>query len=289
MNYLFECYGGPSNFIIVGTEQVSETILILVNQCIKQLNIKYSDIESVTLGTTGAGRRSDAELLENDFLAFCKAKNITINNFNVVSDAIIALEGAFSGKTGSILIAGTGSIMFGKDEEGTIHRVGGFGRFIGDEGSGYSLGRKGLNAVAKFLDGRGKPTKLYNRLTEYYGVVTIDDLINLVYKKNFDIASFGKEVLESADNDSDLVAREILIAEIDEVTLHIKTMYEKLKIHDMRLSYIGSLIDRDSIYSRALNDRLYQNFPKIKVQKPELSPAKGAILIGLKSIKSKSK
>ncbi len=64
---------------------------------------------------------------------------------------VLLLKDAFSGKAGSILIAGTGSIMFGKDEAGEIHRVGGFGRFIGDEGSGYRIGRIGLNAVATIL------------------------------------------------------------------------------------------------------------------------------------------
>lgn len=51
-----------------------------------------------------------------------------------------------------------GSILFGKDEKGVIHRVGGFGRLIGDEGSGYSIGRKALNAVSKSSDGRGEET-----------------------------------------------------------------------------------------------------------------------------------
>ena len=50
--------------------------------------------------------------------------------------------------------------MFGKDEAGEIHRVGGFGRYIGDEGSGYRIGRIGLNAVARYFDGRSKSTKI---------------------------------------------------------------------------------------------------------------------------------
>ena len=159
-NCLYECFSSPSNFLILGTQKVSETILVLVDECKTKLKINYKDVECILIGTTGAGRRSDAERLENDFNNFVKSKNIEIKNFRVESDARIALEGAFSGKPGSILIAGTGSIMFGKDADGSIHRVGGFGRFIGDEGSGYSIGRKALTAIAKEFDGRGSKTIL---------------------------------------------------------------------------------------------------------------------------------
>ncbi len=84
---------------------------------------------------------------------------VPIKKFVVESDARVALEGAFSGNPGSILIAGTGSIMFGKDSKGNIHRVGGFGRILGDEGSGFHIARSGLTAVAKQFDGRGERTR----------------------------------------------------------------------------------------------------------------------------------
>lgn len=278
--FLFECFGGPSNFIMIGTQVVSETILSLINQCTESLKIRHEDIEAVVLGTTGAGRRADAELLEKDFLAHCEKQNIRIKDFHVISDALAALEGAFSGKPGSILIAGTGSIMFGKDPQGVIHRVGGFGRFIGDEGSGYSLGRKGLTAVAKAFDGRGDQTKLSDKLRDKFGIKSLDDLITLIYKNNFDIASFAKVVIDTAD-EGDLVARYIIIEEIEALALHIQTMFEKFNVHKMRLAFIGSLITNRNIYSNALYDKMYTDFPQIKVIEPELNPAQGALIVGM--------
>ncbi|MGQ9799978.1 MAG: N-acetylglucosamine kinase, partial [Ignavibacterium sp.] len=130
----FETSGGPTNFLMLGTDKVAETILGLIHQCVINLNIKYEDIAAIVLGTTGGGRKTDAEDLEKAITHLAAHKRILLNKFQVESDARIALEGAFSGKPGSILIAGTGSIMFGKDSKGVIHRVGGFGRFIGDEG-----------------------------------------------------------------------------------------------------------------------------------------------------------
>lgn len=278
--FLFECFGGPSNFIMIGSQVVSETLLSLLKQCAETLNIGFEDIESVVLGTTGAGRRTDAETLEKDFIEYCKSKNITINHFYVISDALAALEGAFSGKPGSILIAGTGSIMFGKDSQGSIHRVGGFGRFIGDEGSGYSLGKKGLTAVARAFDGRGNETKLALKLQTMYNINSLDDLITLIYKKNFDIASFGKVVIDTA-NEGDLVSRYILIDEVEELTLHIKSMYAKLQTREMKLVFIGSLLTNWNIYSNALQDKIITEYPNVKVVRPELNPAQGALIVGM--------
>ncbi|NOX67471.1 MAG: hypothetical protein GXO85_17125, partial [Chlorobi bacterium] len=115
MNVLSELVGGPSNFLVFGVDEVTESLFNLITDSIKQAGINTSEIDSVLLGTAGAGRREDAERLEKSFIQKVTEVNLPIKKFVVESDARIALEGAFSGKSGSILIAGTGSIMFGKD------------------------------------------------------------------------------------------------------------------------------------------------------------------------------
>ncbi|OGU73782.1 MAG: hypothetical protein A2V93_02820, partial [Ignavibacteria bacterium RBG_16_34_14] len=180
----YETTGGPSNFLVFGLDKVSETIFNLIDDCINKLNCGFEDLVSVVLGTAGAGRKEDVERLEEHLLNYAKSKQVLIKDFKVVSDARIALEGAFSGRPGSILISGTGSIMFGKDSKGEIHRVGGFGRFIGDEGSGYSTGKKGLAALSKFYDGRGKLTMLSKLVANHFKIYDSEMLINAVYKNN---------------------------------------------------------------------------------------------------------
>ena len=151
---LNECYGGPSNFLTAGIEPVCTTLWEVINKCIQKTSAIFEEIDIIVIGTTGAGRRIDAERLESEFKNYISKQNKKPKQFHVESDARIALEGAFTGKPGSILIAGTGSIMFGKDALGNIHRVGGFGRYLGDEGSGYVLGKIVLAAVSKEFDER---------------------------------------------------------------------------------------------------------------------------------------
>jgi len=281
---LHECYGGPSNFLVQGLEPVSSTLFNLINSCEERLKISIEEIDIVLLGTTGAGRRTDAERLEQGFANYISKQKTKLNLFRVESDARIALEGAFSGKPGSILIAGTGSIMFGKDVQGNIHRVGGFGRYLGDEGSGYSLGKKGLATVSKEFDGRGQKTFISILLKEKYKIDSSEILITEIYKNNFDIASVAPLVIEAAEN-NDEIAKKIIEDETDELLLHISTMHSKLREKILYIAFIGGIITNKNIYSNTLQKKVSENLPNVIVKEVENSPAMGAVLMAKQILK----
>ncbi len=278
LNVISEKVGGPSNFLMLGTETVTETIIQLIESCVKDSELDFHSISSIVLGTTGGGRRTDAEILENSIFNYARQKNLPISLFRVESDARIALEGAFSGKSGSILIAGTGSIMFGKDKNGTIHRVGGFGRFLGDEGSGFRLGQKGLNAVAKQFDGRGEKTLLSEYVYHEFSIKSPEELITEIYRNNFDIASVAPLVIRAAEN-SDKIAQEIIETESVEVILHISSMKRKLNEKILLLSFIGSLLTKDNYYSYLIKEKIVQQFDDVLIKEAENPPEIGAVIM----------
>lgn len=278
LNPVYETTSRPSNFLVIGTEKVSETILNLINECLSNQKISSDDVAAIVLGTTGGGRRNDAELLENQIIKDSTKEGFTINKIRIESDARIALEGAFSGKPGSILIAGTGSIMFGKDAEGQIHRVGGFGRFIGDEGSGYRIGRKGLNAVAREYDGRRKSTKITDLLAQEFSISSPEELITEVYRNNFNIASVAPLVFNAAES-GDIIAQRILENEADELLLHITAMKSKLKVENLKVSLIGSLLTTANYFSYLFNEKVVRNFNDVQIKEAEHSPEFGAALM----------
>ena len=275
---VYETTGGPSNFLVIGTEKVSETILNLIQDCISSQKISANDIDGIVLGTTGGGRRSDAEVLESQIIKDASQISIALNKLRVESDARIALEGAFSGKEGSILIAGTGSIMFGKDDKGEIHRVGGFGRFIGDEGSGYRIGRIGLNAVARYFDGRAKQTKIADLLEQEFSISSSEELITVVYRNNFNIASAAPLVFDAAES-GDKIAQRILEDEADELMLHISAMRVKLNVPLLKVSLIGSLITTANYFSYLFNEMVVRKFNDVQVKEAEHAPEFGAAIL----------
>jgi glucosamine kinase len=275
LNPLFTCQGGPSNFLIIGTKKVSATILSLILESIDHLKISAAEIQAILIGTTGAGRTSDANKLKNEFITFAHSKGYSFNSFHVDSDARIALEGAFSGKPGALLIAGTGSVIFGKDRNNKIHRVGGFGRLLGDEGSGNTLGRKGLNQVAKEFDGRGEKTLMTEFLKRDFGIVDSAHLITEVYRNNFDLATFAPRVFEAAKF-GDSIAIKVLEEEIDELIMHVKAITKMLGEESMPLCLVGGTITTENYYSLLFRKKIEQQLPKVKIVTAENPPEIGA-------------
>ena len=278
--------GKPSNFLIIGVEEAAENIFASIEENLFALKGDFSDVKQIVIGVAGAGREEDAMLLEKSFKDYSEKQGVHFKGVKIVSDAHVALEGAFPEYSGCILIAGTGSILFGKDEDGKVHRVGGFGRLIGDEGSGYSIGRKALNAVTKEIDGRGKRTVITELLNNKIDSGSQDKLINKVYKEKLDVASVAKIVIKAAEQ-GDKVANKILNDEATELVLYIKAFLEKISTGKLNISFSGSLIDNKNFYSDLLKKKIKESLSIVKVVKPFSSPVQGAILLANRIISAK--
>ena len=269
--------GKPSNFLVIGVEEAVENIFALIEENLFALEGDFSDVKQIVIGVAGAGRDEDAMILEKGFKDYAEQEGIHFKGVKVLSDAHIALEGAFPDSAGCILIAGTGSILFGKDETGNIHRVGGFGRLIGDEGSGYSIGRKALNAVSKASDGRGEETLISELLNEKMNSGYSNSIINKVYKEKLDVASVARIVIKAAE-EGDPIAEDILDEEADELVLHIRSLTSKIQTDKINVAFSGSLLDNDNYYSELLNRKIKSTLQNVKVVKPAFTPLGGAIL-----------
>jgi len=276
-NIIHQTTGKASNFLVVGIEEAVENIFALIEENLFKLEGDFADVKQIVIGAAGAGRKEDAQLLEKSFKDYADQQGVHFKGVKVVSDAHIALEGAFPNSAGCILIAGTGSILFGKDEKGIIHRVGGFGRLIGDEGSGYSIGRKALNAVSKASDGRGEETMISELLDAKMNHNTSKNIINKVYNENLDVASVAKIVIEAAE-EGDPIAEDILEEEADELVLHIRSLINKIQTNNLNVAFSGSLIDNKNFYSDLLKNKIKSTLPNVKVVKPANPPVSGAIL-----------
>ena len=277
LNIISEGIGGPSNFLVFDINDVASSILELVNGICVKGNIPLSNVKSILLGTAGAGRREDAERLENAVTQKAKEQNLVINNFRVENDGRIALEGAFSGKPGSILIAGTGSFMFGKDSEGNLNRVGGFGRILGDEGSGYKIGRMGLSEVGKDFDSRNGGTLLTQLVKDNFAISNLSELINEVYKNNFDIPKVAPFVIKAA-KEGDVICKAILDNEVNGLVEHIVTMKNKASEEILSVSLVGGTITTDNYFAHLFKAEAAQ-IPNVKIIDAELPPHIGAALL----------
>jgi len=285
---LSEAQGGPSNFHIIGIEKTVNTLFDLIKTCCHSIGCSVSQIGAVAAGLAGAGRILDQQHIVDRLSEVARLKNSNLEKVLIESDARIALEGAFSGKPGIVVISGTGSIVFGKDERGRVYRVGGWGRLIGDEGSGYAIGQEAFRAVSKMLDGYGERTKLTKLFNEKFGLGTQDAIIKAVYEEQYDFASVVPVVMEAASK-GDPVAKKILnhassdLIELIDAVL-IKMNKGKKRVLKHPLAFVGSLLVNDNIYSRKIRSAIKREVPLVSIRTVESSPVVGAALMAIRML-----
>ena len=99
----------------------------------------------------------------------------------VTHDAKAALYAGNPAGCGVVLISGTGSIAYGRNDQGTEARCGGWGYLVGDEGSAVWIGREGLRAASYDHDRRGSPTSITRHLFADLGVADFNGVLPLLY------------------------------------------------------------------------------------------------------------
>lgn len=272
----------PCNMKKAGVDKAVELLDEIINKVITEGKIDPINIAGVCAGFAGGGRAADAAVVKEQFESILKNKYALEIPVIITTDALITLEGAFGGKEGVVIIAGTGSIVYAKDDKEIFHRAGGFGRIIGDEGSGYAIGRKGLAAAAKYLDSRGKENFPARALKDNFGIDTSEALIKKVYEENFEPSAFAPYVINgAAENDETCI--KIIDEESDELLLHIKAVKNYLGL-SFRLCLSGGLVTTDNYFAKLVKEKIIKRFPKIEIIEPEYTPELGAALL----IKKKS-
>ncbi len=142
-NEICHLQSGPSNWLSVGADAAKEAVREGLSQLTERPDIACA-------GFAGAARADSAAFYKEVLQSLLPGTQIVIE-----SDAFIASIGAIGIDPGLLLIAGTGSIVIGRDNNRNMFRVGGWGPYFGDEGSGFWIGREAVRAALRSLDVQG--------------------------------------------------------------------------------------------------------------------------------------
>jgi glucosamine kinase len=179
--------------------------------------------DGVWAGLSGAGREAARGAVESELARMGVGRRVRVD-----TDVAAALHDAFADGPGILLIAGTGSIAWGRAEDGREGRVGGWGQHIGDEGSGYAIGVEALRRVTRHADGRAPETELGSRVLDRLGLDRVDELVGWVREaERSEVAALAPVVVETAGL-GDGVAEEIVHRAVQELERHVVTMRETL-------------------------------------------------------------
>ena len=245
--------GGPSNIQTVGISQAVKTVFELIHKCCTKIKCSAEKVERIVIGLAGAGRLEDRTVFIDTMFKLSLKKKFPLKNIILETDARIALESAFAGGHGIVLIAGTGSIALYRTEDGYIARTGGWGNVIGDEGGGYSIAKDALCYAMRSYDGRIGKTILLQKMLNHFALASPEEIIKKVYYDKIDIATFAPTVIESAV-EMDQVAYQILLNHSNHLIEMVRTLVMKYPLKKkLPVALMGGLIETDNYYSKLLN------------------------------------
>ena len=235
---------------------------------------------SICLGIAGVDRPDDAAVV-NAIMRRIGYKARVL----VVNDALVALEAGCPGAPGVVVISGTGSICYGRNAAGEAARSGGWGYVLGDEGSGYWIGRAAVRAVLRAADERGKPTALTGLLLEHFGVDQPQGLIHQVYHSNLKPAAIGALAMSvhAAFLKGDEVAIGILRAAANELDGAAMSVARRLGLVGEPFAFIlsGGIFKAVPWLKEELGRRLPVAAPGSHVRLLEIEPAAGAVSLAI--------
>lgn len=266
---------GPSNIVRVGEGQTRESLRRAVLQACTAAGITPGDVKRTCVGGSGAARPELAEVVRGILT------EILSTPIDVVGDMQIALEAAFDTGPGVIVIAGTGSIAYGRDRHGKTLRAGGWGFAIGDEGSAHWIGREAVRAVLRESDrnpaGLGE-SSLVKGLYKGWGVRSFLDLAraaNSVPPPDF--AALFPAVAGSNDE----VARDVLREAGSELAQAAAVVIQRLfaKETTVPVAMTGGVFRHAEIVRQVFYNELRKLDSRVQMNPVVVDPVEGALRI----------
>lgn len=256
-------FSGPCNHV-TGPEAITRfesAITSAVRQALAAAGIhSRPEFESACLGLSG-GPDDKAEHVK---------RIVHASRYRITHDAEIALAGALDGGSGVIVIAGTGSMAFGRNEQGRSARAGGWGYLFGDEGGAWDIAKRATRAALACEEGWGPATSLLGTLLEQTGSVSANQMLHRFYTPDYPrsrVAALARSVDDCAA-DGDAVAAAIL-SDAGQALAEYASAVQKVLGTEL-FSYVGG------VFSSAIVRAAYARTVG-SCHPPAKSPAEGAL------------
>jgi N-acetylglucosamine kinase-like BadF-type ATPase len=275
---------GPSNPLRAGYMRAWFALGEGADNVMGRQKIRGDQITGVCAGLGGAGRPGVARRVVTYFeRSFTKAK------VHVTTDLEIALEAAFAGGEGMLLLAGTGSAAFGRDAQGRTARAGGRGPWFSDEGSAFDIGRRAVQAVLLAEESRGPETALTKRIFASHNWKDWTLLTEAVAKNPDDVfPKIYPAVAQMADR-GDAVSQSILSAAAAALAGLAVAVAKEMdwQTHLFAIAQAGGVYGRSKFFDAAIAQEVAKHLPQARLIGLEISPAEAAVRMILRQAQAK--
>ena len=268
---------GGSNIVRFGQSTAGTVLQQGVREVCRKAAIKPRQIVAICAGIAGAAREDIRKQVTGILAKLVPA------HIEVLGDMVIAHEAALGSGAGIAVVAGTGSIAYGRHTNGRTARAGGWGYAISDEGSGHWIGVQAVAAVTQAFDS-GRDTTLSHRILGHWGVRSYDDLVCRANTSPLpDFAGLFPVVLAAAEA-GDPYGHDILARAGVELAGLAQTVYRRLwKAGDrVDVGLAGGIFENSGEVRHSFGKELKSSIKNVHVFLSTASPAEGALSLARK-------
>jgi N-acetylglucosamine kinase-like BadF-type ATPase len=269
--------GGGANLQASGELDVEKVLHHVIEDAIGDRDIRP---DAVCLGIAGVDRPGDAEAVRA-IMRRIGFKSRTL----IVNDALVALVAGAGDRPGVVVVAGTGSIAYGRDGRGRAARAGGWGYLLGDEGGGFWIGRAALSAVVRAFDGRGPATMLSDFALVEMHLTSPTQLIQAVYEHGLRRQAIAgiASVVQRAAAAGDAVSMDILSRAASELVSAAASVIGRLGMRGDAFPTVlaGGIFQGIPLLAARVIEGIGEVAPRSEATPLDVEPAVGAVRLAL--------
>lgn len=248
-----------------------------LQQLASNAGVSLHSISATCVGTSGASVPLVAHWIR-DTLASLVGGTVIL-----CGDEEIALDAAFRGGRGVLVIAGTGSNVGGRARDGRLTHAGGWGPALADEGSGYWIGHHALRSIFQAINAR-QPTLLTERILQQWNLANIHQLVAVANATPApDLPTLTPTVVACA-REGDAVALDVLRRAGEGLALlalqvieHLREMEGAADFQLPHIAFTGSVLHNVAFVRNAMIDALHQAHPSLMIHPEAVDPVEGAL------------
>jgi N-acetylglucosamine kinase-like BadF-type ATPase len=263
----------------VGEYCAGRALNAAVRQACMEAHLQPEDITHCVVGLAGASRKKDVDM------ARALVRRLVAVPIEIISDAEVAHYAAFGGTPGIIVIAGSGSIAYGRNEKGTVVRAGGYGPVFSDEGSGEWIGRHAVATIMRTLD-KALGTALLQEVMAAWQAESPEDICRLANSiPPPDFAALVPSVFHAA-HEGDEVARDLLTCAGVELAGLCGILMRRLwpQPQAVRIAIGGGVLNNSSLIRNVFKNSVTAAHPAVVFSFGHVRPVDGAIGLARRAI-----
>ncbi len=283
-NVLSRLEGASTNMYASQSGNVAGVLRRLIEDACTACGRSVSEIAAGCIGSAGLSRPPERALFSAAF-AELLGTGVPVR---LCDDSEILLVGGVGELQGVCLVAGTGSIAFGRLSDGRTARAGGLGWRLGDEGSAWWIGQQAVCRTLRSYETRDIPTGMMAGLLRHFQVQESWELIPLFNGKSLDKAAIAAAapLVTVAAKQGDALALDILRQAAEELYALVSSVVNHLPpLAESRLVCAGGVMEHDEIVGVELRRILSDKMPDMKWSVPEGTALDGALILAMEALK----